>query len=626
MRWKQPSRTAAIGVTLALIIAGCASAPRKAEDDPLRNTKKLVAEGHRTLYENGAFQVPHTQIKLIPAGPGTMDLAGEMMGMRARESLTTALANAADSVQVVAEGTTLSYRTAGTIHESTEKGVDAIKKMSRENSTLLMYRSSELGKNIIGSSWDLSKRTMESGSEAGKGITHATRKIGDALDTRGVEAGAGLATSSLDAAKTISVSGTQRSGKELSYAGSSFVVGYATVPKKMKQHAASMGDHLTEAGFSGIVKEENERRSKLSAKSVDLFADTMNNYGSNVAGSFRNAGNELEGSYRTTGISLAVLKSVRWVLQGILWDATVKPIANVTAASIGYIGVNFVAFPTLVVVREGVATTALAVEVTWDATKMGYDIVAPTGTAAVAGVFGVLDFTGSNLAAGATAAGGTALGYTGAAASKTAAVVVKGAGEVAGTTVHYIGVPLASAGIAVGGGTIGTAVGAAGTATAGTVFVSGEAAAVTTKVFGNVISGATLVGGTAASVGAGAAYGVYEVSKAVVVPAGYELGGGIVLSYGTLSHLAAHSVLAASDCAYVVLSLEGPRWVIYAVKGNVSSGNDLAGGAVVDLQKLRQQGEEIYNIQVTDEEMKKIVDSVYENLPEAKEREVTAGE
>jgi len=105
----------------------------------------------------------------------------------------------------------------------------------------------------------------------------------------------------------------------------------------------------------------------------------------------------------------------------------------------------------------------------------------------------------------------------------------------------------------------------------------------------------------------------------VVVPAGYELGGGIVLSYGTLTHLGAHSALAVSDCAYLVLSLEGPRWVLYAVKGKVSSGDELAGGAVVDLKTLRDQGEDILYLPVSDEEMKKVVESVYENLPESRE-------
>ncbi len=621
-RRKRTSLIAAVAaaVTLGLLAGGCATASRKPDDDPLKYTKKLVVQGHASLYENGAFQVPNTRIKLIPAGPDAMELAGEMMGPRARESFTRALSNAADSVEIVAAGTKLSYRTAGKLHEGTAESVKAIRRMSRGNSTLLLYRSSGLAKDIVGSSWDLSKRTLESGGDTGKKITQAMRSAGNAIGDSGVEAGTGLASASADAAKTLSRGGTSRAGKALSFAGTSFVVGYATAPHKMKERVSSMGDHLSDAGFASIIREENSRRRKLSGKTVDLISDTIGNYGSDVSDTFKKAGIELTENYRTTGVPLAVLKSVRWILQDILWNATVKPVANITAASLGYIGVNCVAFPALVVVREGVATTTVAVQVTWDAARMTYDIVAPTATAALAGVYGVLDFTGSNLAAGATAAGGAAVGYTGAAVSRTAGVVVKGAGQAAGAAVGYIGVPLASAGIAVGGGTIGTAVGVGGTAAAGTVFVTGETAAAGTYVFGNVISGATLAGGTAVSAGAGAAYGVYEVSKAVVVPSGYELGGGIVLSYETMTQLAAQSVLAASDCAYLVLSLEGPRWVIYAVKGKVSSGDDVAGGAVVDLEKMRKQGEEIDYIPVSDGEMKKVVESVYRNLPETPER------
>jgi hypothetical protein len=138
-------------------------------------------------------------------------------------------------------------------------------------------------------------------------------------------------------------------------------------------------------------------------------------------------------------------------------------------------------------------------------------------------------------------------------------------------------------------------------------------------VFGNVIAGTTLAGGTAVSAAGGAAYGVYELSKAVVVPTGYELGSGIVLSYGTLSHIGAHTILAVSDFSYMVLSLEGPRWVLYAVKGNTGDGSELAPGAVVDLKKMQASGEEIYNLPVSDEEMGKVVTSTWENLPETEE-------
>jgi len=162
-------------------------------------------------------------------------------------------------------------------------------------------------------------------------------------------------------------------------------------------------------------------------------------------------------------------------------------------------------------------------------------------------------------------------------------------------------------------------VGVTGAVAGGTLVVTGEASSATTKAFGNVIAGTTLAAGTAVSTAGGAAYGVYQLSKAVVVPTGYQLGSGIVLSYETLSQVSAHAVLAVSDCAYMVLSLEGPRWVLYAVKGNLGKGDDLPPGAILDLKKMQEQGEEIVNLPVPDEEMKKVVESVYGNLPETRE-------
>ena len=49
-------------------LVACAQQPGK--QDPLQNTKKLAAEGHATLYNNGAFEIPMTTIHIIPPGPG----------------------------------------------------------------------------------------------------------------------------------------------------------------------------------------------------------------------------------------------------------------------------------------------------------------------------------------------------------------------------------------------------------------------------------------------------------------------------------------------------------------------------------------------------------------------------
>ncbi len=670
-----------VGISvLAMFFAGCATT--HGTDDPLKNTRKLVTEGHVSLYQNGAFQVPNTSVRLIPAGPNALEFAKELAGLRARQSFELSIKNAAESVNVVAEGTKLTYEVAKGMSDTSNIGADRIRDYTRENSTLLVYRSSDLGKDIVAKSWDLSKRTFEAGGRAGeaiiqgsgskgdsisdggtrkgmdltsgsieaaKEIQHSSNAAGDRVSAGGTSQGLGLATGSIRAAQGLSTSSTERSGEAFSYAGDAFVKGYVAVPSKMRRRAGEMGESLADAKFVEAVVEENERRSQWSTITLEHMSNTVNNYPGNVGATFKKAGDEFSGTLRTTGLSFSMLKSLRWVLKGILWDATIEPAMNLTAASIGYIGVNFIAFPAMVVGREGFVTTKLAIEVSWDTAKMGYDLVAPTGTAALAGIYGLMDFAGSHvvagaaavggtavgigeaglsqvagvavkggglMAAGATATGGTVAGYTGAGLSRAAGLVVKGSGFAAGKGVQYIGVPLASAGIAVGGGTIGTAVGTVGTVSGGTLFVAGEAGAATTQVFGNIIAGTALAGGTAVSAAGGAAYGVYELSKAVVVPTGYEVGSGIVLSYGTLSHIGAHTILAVSDCSYMVLSLEGPRWVLYAVKGNTGDGVDLPVGAVVDLKKMQEFGEELYYLPVSDDEMRKVVTSTWENLPE----------
>lgn len=634
-RHRSTIRTFILLALSALTAAGCATT--KGGGDPLKYTKKLVAEGHSSLYNNGAFEVPNTKIKLIPPGPSTTELVGEMMGIRAYQSFEKSVRNAADSVTVVAEGTRTSYRFAKEIHEGTDAIAGEIHSRAKENSTLIIYKSTDLGKNIIGSSWDASKhllkhrptagpavikagreagnRIIDEGSRAGDAIVSGSREGGAAIIEQGSEAGDRIVSGSLETASSMSKSSIERSGSAVRYAGRKFVKGYAAVPKRLERRGSELGASLSRMDPVPIVTESNAFRKEWSGKAVDLVSMTVTNYPQDATSSFKKAGRELTEGYRTTGLSLSVLRSLRWVLQGILWDATIKPAAKVSAASLGYIGVNFVAFPTMVVVQEGVATTRLALDVTWDAAGTGYDIVAPTAIAAVAGLYGVADMAVSHTAAGLTAVGGPVLGYSGKAAAGAAGVAVIGGGTVLGygekavsgaagvtvksgsyvagqavTTVEYIGVPLASAGITLGGGAIGTAVGAVGATGGGVLFVSGETAAATTQVFGNVIAGATLVGGTAASTAGGAAYGVYELSKAVVVPAGYELGGGLVLSHETLSQLSAHAILAVSDCAYAVLSLEGPRWVLYAVKGNTGKGEDLPVGVVVDLKQMQEQG------------------------------------
>lgn len=609
----------ALYMFLLLLVTGCATTN---SGDPLKNTKKLVSEGHRSLYNNGAFQVPNTRLSLIPAGPSALELAGELAGVRARQSFTTAIDRASDSVVVVAEGTKMTWKLGSRLHEGTSELTGQIRSRSREGSTLLLSRSEALGKDIIGTSWQLSGDVMARRKQIGDSVRDSMVAAGDKVDAEGTRQGSALASGSRSLAAELSEGGIARSKGALKYGATSFVTGYATVPARLKQRGAALNESIGDLNLARNMEQENSWREKISGSCVDLMGSTVANYGSKVKSSLRKAGDELGKEQRsTTGLSLAALKSMRWVLQGLLWDAVVEPSAKITTAAVGYLGVNTVAYPAVVLVKEGVAVTKVALEVSWNAAGTSYDIVAPSATAALAGVYSLADYTGSQVAAGGVALSGSTVGYGETALSKVAGVTIKGSGYAAGKGVQYIGVPLAAAGVTVGGGTVGAAVGGGGALSAGTVLVGGEAGAVTGAVFGNVIAGAAVVGGTAGSAAVGTTLGVYEISKAVVVPPGYALGGGIVLSYGTLSHLGAHSILAVSDASYMVLSLEGPRWVLYAVSGKLGDGSDLPSGAVLDLKKLQASGEELRYLPVSDEEMKAVVESVYDNLPEVNQAE-----
>ena len=593
------------------LFAGCATMQ---PDDPLKHTKKLVSEGHRSLYNNGAFQVPNTSIRLIPPGPSALELAMELVGIRARQSFLLSLQRARESVYIVSEGTQLTWRVGKGMHEATSQVASEIQQLSREGSTLLISRAAARGKNIIGKSWEFSKETSVDCDRFGIRLAEDAQIAGEEIQESMNRQGARIAGDSLHMSAVLARDSRARSGAAVSGGLQAFIEGYATFPSKLKDKGQAIGERLDELHFADMAKEDYVQRGRWSKQMTDLIGHTVRQYPSDVANSFKQAGKELS-DYETTGVSLAALRSLRWVLQGLLWDAMVEPVGKISGASIGYVGVNSLAFPAMVLMREGTATTELAIQVGWSGARAGYDLIAPTGAAAVAGIYSMLDVAGSHLAAGAVAGGGAVTGYSEQALSHVAGVVVKGTGYAAGKTVQYIGVPLAAAGIVVGGGTIGVAAGTAEAVAGGALRVTGEVSGATAYAMGNTLAATTVATGTAASVGAAAAYGYYELNKAVIVPAGYGFGSGLVMSYGTLSHLGAHTILAASDFAYLVLSLEGPRWVVYAVKGNLGKGEDLPPGTMLNLREMQKAGEEIYALPVSDEDMKNVVNSVEHELP-----------
>jgi len=606
------NRPSIFPLLLALSLTACA---HPAPDDPLVNTKTLVREGHLSLYENGAFHVPHTSIALIPPGPDALELAQEMMGMKARESFLTALKQAQESVYIIPEGTALSLEYAGKIQTLGTAGGEAVTDVTRPLGMLLIDRSSDLIGDSAVDSWRFGKELAEEMGQFGIVLSRDAVERGAMLADAGMDLGRTIVASSGELAQRLSAGSIEASGESLDFAWSSFVDGYLALPENLAQRGSDVADSIDLTQFEQGFTQANELRAEYSETFTDLFGQALEQYGDDVASDFAQAGKEFDENLDATGLGLASIKAMRWVLQGVFWDGLIKPLAQMGTSSVGYLAVNTVAFPVLVVWNEGMATTTMAVEVTWHTGGMAYDIVAPTATAALAGVYSLLQVTGGQAAATTVGVTGAVAGSAAIATGQATGRLTQGVGYLTGQTIRYVGVPLTAVGATVGKGSVGVVGGAVGAAAGATVMVAGEGASLASKGFGTVLAGSTAVVGTAASTLAGAGLGIYSLSKAVVVPPTYELGGGVVLGYGTISHLAAHSVLAVSDAAYLVLSLEGPRWVIYAVQGNLGKGADLPPGAVLDLKKMQQAGEEIRYLPVSQEEMNAVVQGEVGDLP-----------
>ncbi len=586
-------------------------------NDSLKNTKKLVKQGHSDLYHNGAFKVPNTSICLIEPGPSAWEFVKELSGLRAKESLFTALKKASESVVIVSKGTELTFKLAKAEREAGNDAADYIRSRTRPGTIQVMDSSMAKGKKIIGDSWVLAKNLASGVVDSSPDSSLLYRKgdaLGSAIDAKGTEKGKKMIAGSKDAAGDFYQDRKEGARESFDHARKSFVYGYSYLPHRLGENLDAAGENLSDANIMGVIAKADDTRESLSDPTVRLMGSTVENYVGDVKDSFSRAGKEWDQCY-TTGIPLATLKSLRWVLKGILWDATLEPLSKITVGGLGYLAVNCVAFPVIIIEEEGRALAQVAVDVTWNASKSVYQITAPSAVAGLAGLYGMLEYGTGPLVAGSMAAGGAITGAGQIGAAKVGGVVVKSAGLAAGTANHYIGVPLMAAGVAVTGGTVGAAVMGGGTVGAGSVLIAGETAAAGSQLFGNLIAGTTAVTGTAVSAAGGASYGVYQISKAVAVPAGYEMGAGVVLSYETLAHLSAHTILAAADCSYMVLSLEGPRWVLYAVKDTLGMGGDLVPGTVLNLNGMKNAGEEIYNIPMSDDEMKKVVSETSRNLP-----------
>ncbi len=595
---------------LVLSSYGCS----KDKENPIRHSGELARRGHIDLYRHGAFKIPATEVRIIPPGGKTIDVAREFIGLKARDGFLMAIREAADSVYVVARGAEVSFRTAQNITTEGNELAARIRAATREEGILLISRSWAGAIGIIGDSWELSRDLILEMDEIGERFIAASEKASAVIDRQLRKAGLTMIKGSWVRGALMIDESLDRTRENLAEAKTNFVVGYALLPTRAAADMRAIGKAAAAANPVKIAREENEWRQEYSDYFADLVVRTGSEYTGSVKKSFSRAGRDL-GRYEKTGLGLATLKALRWVLQGILYDAVLKPVVKVTIGAVGYLGVNGVAYPVMVVGKEVGHLTYVAVRLTWSTVKNVYYLIAPSAVLAAAGVFGLFDLTFSTAGAGAVVGTGTTAGALTVATGKTTSVVVKHAGYVGGKAVQYIGVPLTAAGIAVTGTTVGMVVGVSGTIPGGAMVVGGEVAGAGTQVAAHTAAGVVLTGGTALATGTALGRGAWYVVKAGLVPTGYTLGTGIVLGYGATSQLAAHTLLGLTDFAYLVLSLEGPRWVVYAIRGKTGMGKDLPPGAALDLNRMRDAGEEIHAVPVSPEEMHNVVEHLVQDFP-----------
>ncbi len=534
---------------LVILLFGCSTNSK----DPIKNSKKLIQEGHASLYQNGAFAIPHTKIKLIPPGPDAIELAKELSGVKAKDSFLRYVSEVKASTVQIYTGTKASYQLAKDVDQNIARGLSELVPKLRKDSVLIMDASLARSKKIIAQSWSDAEKIQNKEKSWGKDIIKSTKEF---------------------------------KLKHKNYKGlDDFIIAYVELPSRLKKRGKRISDPASVDQFVETFKESGELRREYSKSSVYLIKDTFKSYSKDVNNSFLKAKSEFDHTDKY-GVSLPLVQSVGWLVDGILWQGVIKPIGKLTAGAIGYTFVNGVAYPTYLVTSSGVTSTLIAVEVTKEAGIGVYNITAPTVELALSGIF----YSGEYVL------------------KEVSEKTTKGAALLVGNTLEYIGAPITKGLVGVGGSVSGVAVGVGGGVLAGSVRTSGEILAISSNLISKTAAGGVMATGVVVHTLKGTAEVMYEVSKATIVPPSLVLGSGLTLSYGSVSQLAGQSVLAVSDAAYLVLSLEGPSWVVYAVQGKL--GEDISSNTIVDLKKMQEEGEEIRKVPVSDQEIERLLESL----------------
>ena len=583
------------------------------QEDPLKNTKRLTKEGHISLYENGAFHIPSTHLYLIPPAPGPYALASELIGGTAKVSLSKAMEAAADSVYVVGIGVKETYKISGKLSEFGKAIREAIQSSLRPTSKLIILKSSAAGKELIGESWQQGKKVGEYLNTFAETLPNEREQV----ENERKKDRERLAKSSefLENKATESVnSAHQEFRTDKQQNSQNWLLGYAMVDEKLDKNNKDDQFEKSLERFSKTSEENERNRQETSDKIYYLMNGSFKEAQLSSDEDFAAAKKEFEVGAKENGYTLSALRALGLWLKGTIWDFSLGA-GKTAVGGIGYMLHNGLAYPIIVTTKQSYNTALLAVEYTELKFARGYEYVAPTASLALAGVIMSAKLVSGYTAAAIYKIGDLSNQTAGAATVEIVAATKSAALYIGEKSIQYVGVPLAVAGTTAGSTMTGAVIVGSGYAAGETVRGAGEVAAYGSDTIVKATAGATAVIGTAVSVAAGAAVGVYEIAQSAVVVPTMMLGSGVVITYGLATQISAQALLSVADAAYLVLSLEGEKYVVYAVRGLIDSKTDLPSGAVIDLDELRKRGEVIQKVPLSDEEVKGLVDTTFKHLP-----------
>ncbi|TGK77581.1 hypothetical protein EHQ24_19085 [Leptospira noumeaensis] len=581
-----------VSLSLLVLLFNCSGTDKKNED-PLKNTKKLAIEGHTSLYYQGALPVKGTSIKFIPPfHESTIFVLDQRIGF-AGDEFSRSVLKARESVVIVKDGTKMSWSAAGKLNAGGEAAVQYLSENATKPGLFIMYTSIAESYGMVGSS-------VERGMDAHKAVVANSVAIRKEWDE--------WAEMQLNQKEAVDNSPSTKKRfnqykQEFQNVFESTVLGYVDLDDALKSSYNESFDDLKSGDWKRRFSEIENLRSSVSEKIFGNWKETIFTFGQDTSEELGRAKADLESIADNEGVPVALLKAFSRFTKALFYDTIIKPIGKITVLSIGYVTWNGIIYPSAIITNGAGTGLYCLVETFALAGKGVVYITAPSAELALGALLNstevVLSESVLSMEKGAKITSGVAR-KTSAYSVKTAAVVTESSGK-------YILAPMSLAGVTSGQTVLGGGLAIGGAVTGATVAGTSATAQTVTYTSSKVAAGTVGVAGTVASFGTGTTYGIYQLTKAVGVPTGVAVGSGVVLSYEFVSHISAHSVLAVADCTYLVLSLEGGKWVVYGVKDGSKKASRLLTGAVVDLDQIRKEGGTVVKVPMEEGEVEKIL-------------------